>query len=724
MAYTQDKRLIAIDTPLGKDVLLLRSFRGNEGISQLFHFTLELLSENHSIAFKDIIGKQVTVSLLAPGEKTRYWNGFISRFACVGSDNRFSYYRAEMVPWLWFLTRTADCRIFQEMTTPEIVEAIFRIHGFQSFRRDEHGSFPTREYCVQYRETAFNFVSRLMEESGIFYFFEHDKTSHTLVMSNYPQVHKDCPFQHEVRFNYSFGGLLLKEDSVTTWNSEQELRPGKYAMTDFNFQTPNTSLMAKADTIDAIGGNTNYEIYDYPGPHTKKAEGEDLVKIRIQEEEAVHHLVSGSGNCRTFASGYKFNVTEHSRKDMTGQYVLTEVTHSASVGESYAGSGDSSGEIYRNNFVCIPFEVPFRPQRVTPKPIVQGPQTAIVKGKKGEEIWTDKYGRVKVRFHWDRLESIRKGDHDEPIKDEERSCWIRSSQPWAGKNWGAINIPRIGQEVIVEFLEGDPDRPLITGRVYNDEQMPPYKLADNQTRTTFMTRSTKGGGASNYNELRFEDKKGDEQIFMNAEKDMDLRVEKESREFVGANRHMIVKSSQFEEVDGDKQSQVKGKFIEKITGDTSIHIEAKQMEKVDSDQSITIGGNRKEQVTNNESITIGQSRKEDVGANESITIGQSRNTKIGANDVLSATQAVYITGGMNVVIQAGMQLSLVGPGGFIDIGPAGVSIQGTMVLINSGGAPGSAQSASPSSPDSPDSPADPKDPDTADDGTKGGKLNQ
>jgi type VI secretion system secreted protein VgrG len=356
----------------------------------------------------------------------------------------------------------------------------------------------------------------------------------------------------------------------------------------------------------------------------------------------------------------------------------------------------------------------YRPQRLTPRPFVQGPQTAVVTGKSGEEIWTDKYGRVKVQFFWDR----------EGKKDEKSSCWVRVSQPWAGKNWGSINIPRIGQEVIVDFLEGDPDRPLITGRVYNDEQMPPYKLADNQTRTTFMSRSTKGGGSSNYNELRFEDKKGDEQIFMNAEKDMDWRVEKESREYVGANRHMVVESSQFEKVGGDKQSQVSGKFLEKIAGDTSIQIGAKRMEQVGSDESISIGGNRKEQVTNNESITIGQNQKTAVGQNVSITVGQNRNAQIGGNDVVSATQAVYITGGMNVVIQAGMQLSLVGPGGFIDIGPAGVSIQGTMVLINSGGAPGSAQSANASSPDSPDNPDDPKDPDTADDGTKGGKLNQ
>jgi type VI secretion system secreted protein VgrG len=553
-----------------------------------------------------------------------------------------------------------------------------------------------------------------MEQYGIFYFFEHEKNKHTLVMGNKTTVHKPCPSQSKARLDFTGGVYLKDEDLVGSWNLEQELRPGKYALTDYNFETPSTSLLAKEDTIFKVGGNDSYEIFDYPGEYTKKAEGESRTQIRMQEEETIHLIGVGSGTCRTFASGYRFDLSGHSRTDQNQTYLLTEVQHSATVGSSYMGAGTESGEHYSNHFRCIPYSVLYRPQRTTPRPFVQGPQTAVVTGKSGEEIWTDKYGRVKVQFFWDR----------EGKKDEKSSCWVRVSQPWAGKNWGSINIPRIGQEVIVDFLEGDPDRPLITGRVYNDEQMPPYKLADNQTRTTFMTRSTKGGGSSNYNELRFEDKKGDEQIFMNAEKDMDWRVEKESREYVGANRHMVVASSQFEKVAGDKQSQVSGKFIEKITGDTSIQIGAKRMEQVGSDESITIGGNRKEQVANNESITIGQSRKENVGQNESITIGQNRNVSVGMTDALSATQAVYITGGMNVVIQAGMQLSLVGPGGFIDIGPAGVSIQGTMVLINSGGAPGSAQSASPSSPDSPDSPADPKDPDTADDGTKGGKLNQ
>lgn len=655
MPYTQEKRLITIETPVGKNALLLRSISGEEGISRLFHFSADLLSENHSIAFKDIVGKQATVSVHLSGDDSRHWNGFVSRFATTGGDNRFTYYRAEIVPWLWFLTRTADCQMFQQKTIPEIIKKVFQDHGFQDFQDRTQGSYPQREYVVQYRETAFNFVSRLMEECGIFYFFEHDESSHRLILADKPQVHKNCHGQHKVRFNYTPGSTLLKEDVVRTWGAEQELRPGKYALTDYNFQTPKTSLMANVQTVAEIGGNTSYEIYDYPGIHLKKAEGDTLTKIRMQEEEAVHHLVIGSGNCRSFASGYKFHMEQHPRHDQDGDYLLTEVSHSASVGDSYSGSGNGSQETYENHFTCIPASVPFRPQRLTPKPFVQGPQTAVVVGPSGEEIYPDKYGRVKVQFHWDRLGK----------KDENSSCWIRVSQPWAGKNWGSINIPRIGQEVIVEFLEGDPDRPIITGRVYNDDQMPPYTLPDNMTRTTFMTRSSKNGGSANYNELRFEDKKGSEQIFLNAEKDMDHRVENDSREYIGNDRSLIVKNDQKEKVEGNLHSEV---------------------------------------VSN---------RSEKVGQNLSLQVGQNLQEKSGQNYAHEAGMEIHLKAGMNVVIEAGLELTIKASGGFINIGPAGIAISGTLVLINSGGAAGSGSGSSPE---------DPQAPDEADDGSKGGKM--
>src|SRR5580698_7743726 len=586
MAYTQDDRVIAINTPLGKDVLLLVSMSVQESISRLFRISAQLYSTNGSIDFTKIIGQRVSISLnLADGSK-RYFNGFVSRFAQVGLDKRFTHYHAEIVPWLWFLTRRADCRIFQNMTIPDIVVKVFKDRGFGDFRNSLQGDFEQREYCVQYRETDFNFVSRLMEQYGIYYFFEHEQNKHTLVMGNKPSVHKPCPSQSKARLDFTGGVYLKDEDLVGSWNLEQELRPGKYALTDYNFETPSTSLLANEETIFKVGGNDSYEVFEYPGEYTKKAEGESRTQIRMQEEEAGHLIGVGGGNCRTFASGYRFDLSGHARGDQNQAYLLTEVQHSASVGSSYSGSEGQSEEFYSNQFRCIPYSVLYRPPRNTPRPFVQGPQTAVVTGKSGEEIWTDKYGRVKVQFFWDR----------EGKKDEKSSCWIRSSQPWAGKNWGAINIPRIGQEVIVEFLEGDPDRPLITGRVYNDEQMPPYKLADNQTRTTFMTRSTKGGGASNYNELRFEDKKGDEQIFMNAEKDMDLRVENDSREFVGKDRSLIVQGDQKEKVQGEQDIQIAKDQNESVGGDASLNVTGNQNVQVGQTMSLQVGQNLQEKI--------------------------------------------------------------------------------------------------------------------------------
>jgi type VI secretion system secreted protein VgrG len=651
--YTQEKRLIQIDTPLGEDVLLLKSLSGTEAVSKMFAFSLDLLSENPSIALDQIVGRRVGVSISEEVDQKRYINGFVSRFCQSGADTRFTHYHAEVVPWLWFLTRSAACRIFQNMTVPDIISKIFKDHGFSDFKNSLQGTYGQWDYCVQYRETAFNFVSRLMEQEGIFYFFEHEKDKHTLVLADQPSAHKPCPGQSKARLDYT-PGALLKEDVIDEWRLEQELRTGKYSLKDYNFETPSTDLGVKEPSIISVDGNSKYEIYDYPGEYEKKGEGETLAKTRMQEEETTHLVATGSSSCRAFIAGYRFDLEGHSRKDMNKSYILTEVHHTASVGESYSDDASNDEEEYSNTFSCIPHSVPFRPTRITPKPFVQGPQTAVVVGKSGEEIWVDKYGRVKVQFHWDR----------EGKKDENSSCWVRVSQPWAGKNWGAVWIPRIAQEVIVDFLEGDPDQPIITGRVYNAEQMPPYALPDNQTRSTFMSRSSKGGGSANYNELRFEDKKGSEQIFINAEKDMDQRVENDSREFVGNDRSLIVKGNQKEKVEGDLHGEVIG------------------------------------------------NRNEKIGQTMSLQVGQNLQEKSGQNYAHEAGMEIHLKAGMNVVIEAGLELTIKGSGGFINIGPAGVAISGTLVLINSGGAAGSGSGSSPQ---------DPQKPDEADDGTKGGK---
>ena len=669
--YTQEGGLFKIDTPLGSDVLLLRGFKGTEGISRLFRFELDFLSENSSISFSDIVGKNVTISLRQGDGTYRYLNGIISRFAQHATEEEFTSYSAEMVPWLWFLTRDADCRIFQNKSIPDILTQVFSDLGFNDYTNSLQGSYDPREYCVQYRESSFHFVSRLMEEYGVFYFFKHQQGKHTLVLADTSTSHSSCPGQSMVRYVAVSGGP--QEDVITGWQIEEELRTGKYSLEDYNFQTPSTNLMVNEPTVYEVGGNSKFEIYDYPGEYLTKGAGESLAKVRMQEEEAEHLVAHGTSQCRMFVSGYKFTLEEHPRKDMNTDYVLTEIQHSA-ITDSYGSLKSPQGESYSNTFTCIPLSVPVRPLRVTPRPTVKGPQTAVVAGPSGEEIYTDKYGRVKVQFFWDRLGK----------KNENSSCWIRVSQSWAGKNWGAVFLPRIGQEVIVDFLEGDPDQPLITGRVYNAEQMPPYTLPDKQTRSTFQSRSSKGGGNANYNVIRFEDLKGHEQIFINAEKDMDHRVENDSREYIGNNRHLIVNASQFELVNADKH----------------LHVKGKQNEKIERDRSLRVGRDQKQQ----------------VDGNLSLTVGQSRNEKVGMTHAMEAGQTIHLKGGMTVIIEAGMQLSLKGPGGFVDIGPAGVTIQGTMVLINSGGAAGSGPGANP------DSPEDPTDPDTADNGSKGTKL--
>jgi type VI secretion system secreted protein VgrG len=605
----------------------------------------------------------------------------------------FTHYHAQVVPWLWFLTRQADCRIFQNLAVPDILTQVFNLFpNFKDFRLSLQATYPQLEYCVQYRETSFNFVSRLMEECGIFYYFDHStQGKHTMVLADQSSNLPACPGS-PLSYDTQVGGLLDPE-VIDNWHVGQEVRTGKYTVTDYNFITPSTSLLANDPTVVPLPASQSLELFDYPGLHTNKDDGDTVAKVRMQEEEASYMVVSGAGNCRGLMSGYSFTLKNHYRGDQNTSYVVTEVRHFGSAGQSYTSAGTQGGETYSNHFTCIPASVPYRPARVTPKPFVQGPQPALVVGKSGEEIWVDQYGRVIVQFYWDRLGQ----------QNENSSCWIRTSQPWAGGNWGAMWIPRIGQEVLVSFLEGDPDRPVITGRVYNANEMPPYALPQYQTRSTFMSRSSKGGGAANYNELRFEDLKGQEQIFMNAEMDMDLRVEKDSREYIGANRHLIVTTNQQELVKTDKHLHVKGNHFENVEGNMSFQVGGNQMESVTGNKSLSVTGNQNESVTGNVSLSV------TGGKAESITMGH----------LLSAL-SIHLSATAGIVIECPAGITLSSAASSIDISPGGVFITGTpMAFINSGSSPASTSDPSAGSPASPTAP---QDPDTADDGSKGTKL--
>ncbi|WP_263352389.1 type VI secretion system Vgr family protein [Acidicapsa acidisoli] len=725
MPTSQEGRLISITTPLGDDVLLLAGFSGHEAISRLFSFHLDLLTEQGPIDFSQIVGKNVTISISQSDNTPRYFNGLVSRFAQSGGDTQYMRYQMEVVPWTWMLTRYADCKIFHNKTIGDIIQQVFSDRSFTDFKMSLSGTYSPLEYCVQYRETDFNFISRLMEQNGIFYFFEHESGKHTMVIADSSSIHQDCPGQSSAGYNLAGGGLDA-DDVVNSLSLEQELKSGKYTLTDYYFVTPSTNLLASESTVYEVGGNSGFEVFDYPGEYTTRGDGTSFAKLRMQEVEADHLLAHGSSVCRAFTTGYKFELEDHPQDALNDTYVLTEIQHIASVAESYSTSGGGEGEgkdSYSNLFTCIPATVPFRPARITPKPFVQGVQTATVVGKSqdtenssaddpgtdGEEIWVDKYGRVVVLFPWDRKTAC--------------SCWVRVSQDWAGQGWGAITIPRVGQEVIVSFIEGDPDRPIITGRVYNATQTVPYALPDNQTRSTFMTRSSKGGSSSTYNELRFEDKTGSEQVFFRSQKDYDNYVVNDTREWIGNNCSLIVTKDQMESVGGDRHEQITGKNIVKIGGD--------RQEQLGANETITIAGNRNEKVSGNHVETISGdlnsnisgNLNQKIGSTLSLQVGQNLYEKSGSNYAHQAGEQIHLKAGMTVVLEAGTEICLKVGGNYIDINPAGVSIVGTMVMINSGGSAGSGCGSSPTDPTSPDSPTDPTKPDEADDGSKGTKMN-
>lgn len=520
--YTQATRQIEITTTLGTDVLLLRSAMVSERLSELFEIKLDLLSENQEISAASLLGKTATVRLSQRDESQRFFNGYINQFAQVGFDNRFAHYQATLVPWLWFLTRTSDCRIFQNKNVPDIIKAVFRENGFTDFDDRLSTKYPIIEYCVQYRETHFNFVNRLMENEGIYWFFKHENGKHTLVLADAYSAHQPCAGNANIPYHVTDKPTLRdSQDVIFSWSLSSAIRSGAFVHDDFNFIKPSAELLANKAT-SGKHPHADYEIYDYPGGYLEASDGKRYAGVRLEELQSEREIVTAEGYARNLAVGQLFTLTNHPRSDQNCEHLVTSAVHWLRTDEFQNADAENS-VVYRARFTAIYAQDPFRPARKTPKPIVQGPQTAIVVGKSGEEIWTDKYGRVQVQFHWDRYGK----------KDENSSCWVRVSQPWAGQKWGAIAIPRIGQEVIVSFLEGDPDQPMITGRVYNAEQMPPWELPTNMTQSGIQSRSTKTGAAENANIIRLEDKKDSEEIYIHAEKDMNTIVENNSALKVG-----------------------------------------------------------------------------------------------------------------------------------------------------------------------------------------------
>lgn len=657
-------RTFELTTPLGKDVLLFHSLTATEELGRIGNYQLEVLSDKVDIALDKILGQRVTVKMELPNEASRYFTAYVVRFSQAGMQGRYYRYFATLKPWLWFLSRTADCRIFQEQTAPDIIKKIFEDCPLADFKLELTGNYRTREYCVQYRESDFNFVSRLMEEEGIYYYFRHTASSSTLVLADSKAAHSPFAGYKELRFLPPDIVARPEEEYIAGWELQRAVQSGKYVLDDFDFTKPSVEL--QTNTVQKRDyTNSDGEMYDYPGGYTVKADGEHYVHARLDELQAQFDVAHGSSDARGIATGHLLTLTNHPRKDQNREYLITAATHTLQ--SNQYESGDSGGAEYQGSFTVMPSKEVFRPARTTPHPTVQGPQTAIVVGPSGDEIYTDKYGRVKVQFHWDRLGQ----------KNENSSCWMRVSHPWAGKNWGMIAIPRIGQEVIVDFLEGNPDQPIITGRVYNAEQMPPYDLPANMTQTGIKTRSSKGGSGANFNEIRFEDKKGSEQLFIHAEKDQAIEVENDESHWVGHDRT--------KKIDHDETTHVKHDRTETVDNNETITIGVNRTESVGSNENITIGSNRTESVGSNETITIGSNRTESVGANESITVGSNRTVTVGGSETATvALQRTHAVGVNETIAIGAAQEVAVGAAQSITIGAAQSVSVGANQSVNVG----------------------------------------
>lgn len=662
MAVTQQYREAGIKTPLGDDALLLREMTMNEELGRLFTMNLELASETENIRFEDLLGQKVTVRLELPSGEKRYFNGHVSQISQLPNKGSYAIYNAVVHPWLWFLTRTSDCRIFQNKTVPDIIKEVFRNHGYTDFEEKLSASYRNWEYCVQYRETDFNFVSRLMEQEGIYYYFKHDEDKHTLILSDGYGAHEKISGYETIPYYPPDETTVREEESVSSWYLSKKIQPGSYALNDYDFLRPKADLKASSSISHEHTG-AEFEVYDYPGEYVEADDGDAYARKRIEELNTQYEEAQGESNARGIMAGGLFGLSEYPREDQNREYLVVTATHHIR-SDDFDSGADSSGPVYTNNFSVIESRTAFRTARTTPKPAVQGPQTAVVVGPSGEEIYTDEHGRVKLQFHWDRYGQF----------DENSSCWVRVSQIHAGKGFGGIDTPRIGEEVIVEFLEGDPDRPIITGRVYNGDNTPPNELPSAKVVSGMKSNSTPGGGGNNA--IMLDDTKGKENLTVHAQKDMNTTVENDrNTTLVGGNDSLTVSA-------GTRSVTVKGNTSLTVqAGDRTVNVTGSY--KLDTTSEINMQAPAK--IT----LTCGGSSITMVPGKITISAGG------GAGIVLDANALTKSSAGSEVLLDGKATMSspaeskvdaptsvLSGGGSTVKADAGGVAVTGPKVSLN------------------------------------------
>lgn len=599
--------------PHGAGELLVLALEADEEVSAPFSADVTLaVPPGVDVDAAGLLGETAVVSVNLGDGSSRYFHGIAAHVRAWeeggGEDRR--RLRVKVVPRLWLLGKNRQSRIFQGQSTVEIVEKVLGDGGVQ-MRKALSTSYPPREYCVQYGESDLDFVSRLLEEEGISYFFEHEQGQHTLVLADAPNAAPELPGEPRIVFREPTK-MVAGAEAVFAFSERLEVRPTEFTLRDYDWERPALDLTSRA-------GGAALEVYEYPGGYTNSSAGKALARVRLEEERARSAVSSGSSRSRRLVPGHVFELDEHPIDELNRKYLLVSVRHQGKQPEVLV-SGTGGHEEYRNDFVCIPADVPFRPERRTPRALVHGAQTAIVVGPAGEEIFTDEHGRIKVQFHWDR-----EGNHD-----DRSSCWIRVSQAWAGPGWGALYLPRIGQEVVVEFLEGDPDRPIVTGAVYNGANPPPISLPAEKTRSTLKSSSSPGGNGSN--ELRFEDAAGSEEVYLHAQKDLDIVVENDKTQRVGGFEKLLVEKDRSRQVGGSQTLQV-GK-----------------------DDTTTVGGSQSLAVGANRTTTVGGSHLENIGASQTVMVGGALAVTVGmaAVETVALAKALSVGGAYAITVGGAM----------------------------------------------------------------------
>jgi type VI secretion system secreted protein VgrG len=656
--------------PLPEGALLLETLQGKEALGAPYAYSLTLLSEDPNIAADAVLGQPLTIHIKLDNGNVRFFHGVVTYFAKTGFSVRHTRYAAVLNPTLTLFDYTRDCRIYFDAKAEDLAKQVLAHprHGVNIDGGRLDGSYRTREYCVQYRESYSNFIQRLFEEEGIYYFFKHAKDKHTMVLADSATAHAKVPGYETVVLSPREHRQQLDQEHFWSLTVAGSLYPGQFTtLQGYDFSQPrprSAQLQIKPSAAEQPGAD--FDDYDNPGGLTESADAEADAAVRLGQDLVANTAIEVEGNTMGLGVGDLVTLAKSSSSggytpfwtegDFGKEYLITSATYSLSINQYETGDAAPSDEPFRASFTLLDSQTPFRPHRRARKPRIEGPQTAVVVGPSGDEIYTDKFGRVKVQFDWDRLGQ----------SDQQSSCWVRVAQVWAGRQWGAIHIPRIGQEVIVEFLDGDPDRPIISGRVYNADSMPPYALPEHKTQSGIKSRSSKNGTASNFNEIRFEDLKGSEELYVQAEKDMNILVKNDETvtiignrtETVGTglahkNETITIVGNRTETVVDDETITIHGKRTETVDKDETITIHGKRTETVDKDETITIHGKRTETVDKDEIVTISGGRQVTITKHDTLVVNDGRDATIKGDDQTTATKKLTLDGGDEILIKSG-----------------------------------------------------------------------